>query len=154
VSVSRTLLPVIAVLAALTPMSISAEQPGRITGIGGIFFKSKDPKALMAWYRDILGVKVEPWGGVMLPYDTPNHPPVLTLNVFKDSSDYMQPSKREFMLNFAVDDLAAFLGRLKAKGVPILKRDDSDDSGQFAWIVDPDGTKIELWEPKPELASK
>lgn len=153
-SIRRRLLPVAAALAALTPMSISAEQPGRITGIGGIFFKSKDPKALMTWYRDVLGIDVETWGGVILRYDAPKHPPVLTLNVFKDFSDYMAPSTREFMLNFAVDDLGAFVERLTAKGVTILKRDDSDDSGKFAWIVDPDGTKIELWEPKPDPASK
>lgn len=153
-SASHRLLSIVAVLAILTPMSVSAETLGRITGVGGIFFKSKDPKALMAWYRDVLGIKVEAWGGAMLPYDAPKHPSVLTLNVFKDGSDYMEPSKREFMLNFAVDDLAAFLDRLKAKGVPILKRDDSDASGKFAWIVDPDGTKIELWEPKAEPTSK
>jgi catechol 2,3-dioxygenase-like lactoylglutathione lyase family enzyme len=154
VSVSRRLLPVVAIMAALTPMSLSAEPLGRITGVGGIFFKSKDPKALITWYRDVLGIKVEAWGGAMLPYDAPKHPPVLTLNVFKEGSDYMEPSKREFMLNFAVDDLVAFLDRLRAKGVPILKRDDSDPSGKFAWIVDPDGIKIELWEPKAEPASK
>ena len=151
---SRRLLIVIPVLAALAPLSVLAEPPGRITGIGGIFFKSKDPKALMAWYRDVLGMKVEAWGGVMLSYDAPEHPPVLTLNVLKAASDYMEPSKREFMLNFAVDDLDAFLDRLKAKNVPILGRDDSDASGKFAWIVDPDGTKIELWQPKGESASK
>ncbi len=153
-SISRRLLPVAAVLAALTPMSVSAEPPGRITGIGGIFFRSKDPKALLAWYRDVLGIKVESWGGVLLPYDAPDHPPVLTLNVFEQASGYLAPSTREFMLNFAVDDLAAFLGRLQAKGVPILKRDDSDPSGKFAWIVDPDGTKIELWEPNAKPASQ
>ncbi len=135
-------------------MTISAEPIGRITGIGGIFFKSKAPKALMAWYGDVLGLKVEAWGGVVLPYDAPEHPPILTLNVFKEESNYMEPSKREFMLNFAVDDLDAFVDRLKVKGVAILKRDDTDASGKFAWIVDPDGTKIELWEPKAETASK
>jgi len=150
----RRLLSVVAVLAALTPMTVSAEPIGRITGIGGIFFKSKAPKALMAWYRDVLGLKFEVWGGVVLPYDAPEHPPVLTLNVFKEGSNYMEPSKREFMLNFAVDDLDAFVDRLRAKGVAILKRDDTDASGKFAWIVDPDGTKIELWEPKAETASK
>ena len=150
----RRLLSVVAVLAALTPMTISAEPIGRITGIGGIFFKSEAPKALMAWYRDVLGIKVEAWGGVALPYDAPDHPPVLTLNVFQEGSNYMEPSKREFMLNFAVDDLDAFVDRLKVKGVEILKRDDTDASGKFAWIVDPDGTKIELWEPKAETASK
>nr|WP_203309341.1 VOC family protein [Sphingomonas beigongshangi] len=128
---------------------VSAEPQGRITGVGGIFIRSKDPKALMAWYRDVLGIRVEAWGGAMLRYDAPGHPPVLTFNVLKDGSAYMEPSKREFMLNFAVDDLAAFLDRLKAKNVPILKRDDDDPSGKFAWIVDPDGTKIELWQPKP-----
>jgi len=63
-------------------------------------------------------------------------------------SKYLAPSGREFMLDFAVDDMDAFLARLKAKGVPILKRDDSDPSGKFAWLLDPDGTKIELWQPR------
>ncbi|WP_239017729.1 VOC family protein [Sphingomonas aracearum] len=152
-SIGKRLLSVLATVAMLTPGSATAEPAGRITGIGGIFFKSKDPKALMAWYRDVLGVKVESWGGAALPYDAPQHPPVLVLNAVKAGSDYMEPSKREFMLNFAVDDLTAFLDRLKAKGVAILKRDDSDASGTFAWIVDPDGTKIELWEPKAEPAA-
>ena len=153
-SIIRKLLPAVVIVAALMSASTSAEPLGRITGVGGIFFKSKDPKGLMAWYRDVLGIKVEAWGGAMLPYDAPKHPPVLTLNVFKEHSDYMEPSTREFMLNFAVDDLSAFLERLKAKGVTILKHDDSDPSGKFAWIVDPDGTKIELWEPKAGPASK
>jgi predicted enzyme related to lactoylglutathione lyase len=62
----------------------------------------------------------------------------------------MAPSTREFMLNFAVDDMDAFIAKLEAKGVKILKRDDSDPTGKFAWIVDPDGTKIEFWQPKPK----
>lgn len=150
----RRLLQTAALLVVLTPLSISAEPPGRITGIGGIFYKSKDPKALMAWYHDVLGLKVEPWGGVMLSYDAPNHPPAVALNVFRETSAYMAPSTREFMVNFAVDDLSAFLARLAAKGVTVLKRDDSDASGKFAWILDPDGTKIELWEPKAERAPR
>ena len=129
------------------PSAALADEPGRITGIGGVFVKSKDPKALMAWYRDVLGIALEPWGGAMLHYDAPKHPPMLTLNAFKQTGTYFDPSTREFMLDFAVDDLDAFLARLKAKGVTPLKRDDSDPSGKFAWILDPDGTKIELWEP-------
>jgi predicted enzyme related to lactoylglutathione lyase len=140
--------------AALAPVAIAAEPPGRITGVGGIFFKSKDPKALMAWYRDVLGIKVEPWGGAVMVYDAPKHPPAVIVNAFGAATDYMDPSKREFMINFAVDDLSAFIARLKAKGVAVLKRDDSDPSGNFAWIVDPDGTKIELWEPKAGTAKK
>ena len=133
---------------SLLPMAIQAQTTGHITGVGGIFLKSKDPKALAAWYRDVLGIAVEPWGGAMLRYDAPGHPPMVVWNAFPSASDYMAPSTREFMVNFAVDDLDAFVAKLKAKGVTILKRDDTDPTGKFAWILDPDGTKIELWQPK------
>jgi predicted enzyme related to lactoylglutathione lyase len=155
VSRIRRLLPIalpIALGAALTAAPLIAEPAGRITGVGGIFLKSKDPKALMAWYRDVLGIELETWGGAAMRYDAPNHPPVLIFNAFDQKTDYMAPSTREFMIDFAVDDLSAFLARLKEKGVTVLKRDDSDPNGKFAWIVDPDGTKIELWEPKAEPA--
>lgn len=125
----------------------AADEPGRITGIGGIFVVSKNPKALAAWYRDVLGISLEPWGGATLRYDATGHPPVAVWNAFPEGTSYLAPSRREFMLDFAVDDLDAFLTRLKAKGVTILKRDDSDATGKFAWILDPDGTKIELWQP-------
>ena len=125
-----------------------APSPGRITGLGGVFVKSHDPKALAAWYRDILGISLESWGGALLRYDAPQHPPHLVWSAFGEKSGYFAPSTREFMLNFAVDDLDAFIAKLTAKGVAILKRDDSDPSGRFAWIMDPDGTKIELWQPK------
>jgi predicted enzyme related to lactoylglutathione lyase len=121
---------------------------GHITGVGGIFFKSKDPKALAAWYRDALGIKIEDWGGATLSYDAPGHPPVLVWSAFPATTKYMEPSTREFMVDFAVDDLDALVAKLTAKGVAIVKRDDTDPNGRFAWIVDPDGTKIELWEPK------
>jgi catechol 2,3-dioxygenase-like lactoylglutathione lyase family enzyme len=114
----------------------------------GIFIKSKDPKALTAWYRDVLGLKIEVWGGAALSYDAPHHPPVVVWSPFPETTSYMAPSTRDFMLNFAVDDLDAFLAKLAAKNVTILKRNDSDPSGKFAWILDPDGTKIELWQAK------
>jgi catechol 2,3-dioxygenase-like lactoylglutathione lyase family enzyme len=120
---------------------------GHVTGIGGVFIKSDNPKALSAWYRDVLGVKIEAWGGAKLAYDAPGHPPVLVWSPFPAASDYMTPSKREFMINFAVDDLDALLARLESKGVTILRRDDTDPNGKFAWILDPDGTKLELWQP-------
>lgn len=128
--------------------TIHAEPTGRITGVGGIFLKSKDPKALARWYRDVLGVPLEPWGGATLSYDAPGHPPVVVWNAFPSTTDYMSPSTREFMINFAVDDLDAYLTRLREKGVTVLKRDDAGPTGKFAWILDPDGTKIELWQPK------
>jgi predicted enzyme related to lactoylglutathione lyase len=133
---------------AIYPPALQAQPVGRVTGIGGIFFKSNDPKALAKWYSDVLGISLEPWGGAMFRYDAAGHPPVLVWNAFPVSSHYMAPSTREFMVDFAVDDLDALVAKLKLKGVAILKRDDSGPDGRFAWIVDPDGTKIELWQPK------
>jgi predicted enzyme related to lactoylglutathione lyase len=129
---------------------MTSDTVGRITGMGGVFLKSKDPAALAAWYGDVLGIQMESWGGAMLPYDAPGHPPVLVFSFFPSDTDYLEPSKREFMLNFAVDDMDAFLARIEAKGVKVLKREDSDPNGSFAWITDPDGTKIELWAPKED----
>jgi len=120
----------------------------RITGIGGIFFRSADPKALGAWYRDVLGLDVQDWGGALLPYDAPQHPPQAVWSPFEHDTKYFAPSTREFMINFAVDDLDAMLARVESKGVAVLGRDDSDPHGRFAWIQDPDGTKIELWQAK------
>jgi catechol 2,3-dioxygenase-like lactoylglutathione lyase family enzyme len=125
-----------------------AEPAGRITGVGGVFFKAKDPTALAAWYRDVLGMPLEAWGGALLRYDAANHPPALIWNAFPASTSYFAPSTGEFMINYAVDEMGAFLSRLRAKGVAILKHDDGDPNGRFAWILDPEGNKIELWEPK------
>jgi catechol 2,3-dioxygenase-like lactoylglutathione lyase family enzyme len=124
-----------------------AEPPGHITGVGGVFFKAKDPKALAAWYRDVLGLPLEKWGGAALRYDAPGHPPALAWNAFPATTSYFAPSTGDFMINYAVDDMDALLARLREKGVTILKRDD-DANGSFAWILDPEGNKIELWEPK------
>lgn len=132
----------------VTPTEPAAPPRGRVTGVGGVFIRSDDPAALMAWYRDRLGLRIEAWGGAMLAADAPGHPPVLTVGAFDRGSDYLAPSRRDFMLNLAVDDLSAVLARLEAAGVPILRRDDDDPNGRFAWLLDPDGTKIELWEPK------
>ena len=137
----------LAIVSALTLGTAQAEPAGHITGIGGVFFKSKDPKALTTWYRDVLGLNIESWGGALLSYDAPGHPPVAVWTPFPQNSDTMAPSTREFMLNFAVDDLDAFVARLVDHGVKILKRDDSDANCKFSWIMDPDGTKIELWQP-------
>jgi predicted enzyme related to lactoylglutathione lyase len=122
----------------------------KITGVGGIFFKSPDPKALSAWYRDVLGLTLEEWGGAMLGYDVPGHPPFVVWSPFAADGGYFEPSLREFMLNFAVDDLDAFLAEIETKGVTALARKD-EVYGRFAWIVDPDGTKIELWQPSERI---
>jgi len=136
------------VLALSFQRSAMAEQLGHVTGVGGVFVKSRDPKALAHWYREVLGLDVKPWGGAALPFNAPGHPPKVSWTAFPDSSDYLSPSTREFMINFAVDDMDAIIARVTAKGVAVLKRDDNDAFGRFAWIQDPDGTKIELWQPK------
>ena len=120
----------------------------RVTAIGGVFFYSPDPKALAAWYRDTLGVKVEDWGGAMIGMDG-GGPGYGVWSPFKKESDQLKPSRREFMLNLAVDDLDAFIAGLQAKGVEVNGRQQMDGMGKFAWIMDPDGTKVELWEPEP-----
>ena len=125
-----------------------AEPAGHVTGVGGVFFKAKDPKALAAWYRNVLGLSMEAWGGAALRYDAPKHPSVLIWNAFPASTNYFAPSNSAFMINYAVGDMDALLARLRAKGVEILKREDDDPNGRFAWILDPEGNKIELWEPK------
>jgi predicted enzyme related to lactoylglutathione lyase len=127
---------------------VMAEQTGHVTGIGGVFVKSKDPEALSRWYREALGLDVAIWGGAALPFDSPGHPPKVTWMAFPETTDHMKPSTREFMVNFAVDDMDAIVARLTQKGVAILRRDDSDPFGRFTWIQDPDGTMVELWQPK------
>jgi predicted enzyme related to lactoylglutathione lyase len=119
----------------------------RITGLGGIFFKCENPKALAEWYRDVLGIAIQDWGGALLRPD-PQGPPHIVWSPFSADTNYFAPSSREFMVNFAVDDLDAMLVMLEGKGVAILGREDSDQMGKFAWLTDPAGTKIELWEPK------
>ena len=129
----------------LAPPVLAAEPGAHITGLGGVFVTSKDPRALAKWYRDVLGVALEPWGGAILRYDAPGHPPMALWNAMPENSDEIVPSHRDFMINFAVDDLDAYVARLKAKGVAIVKVE-ADKTGKFAWILDPDGTKIELWQ--------
>ncbi len=143
-------LAILATLGAISGVcsgaALAAQPTGHVTGVGGIFVTSKNPKALAAWYRDVLGIPLEPWGGAILRYDAPGHPPMALWNAMPENSDEIAPSRRDFMVNFAVDDLDAFVARLKSKGVPILKQE-GDQTGKFAWILDPDGTKIELWQP-------
>ena len=145
--VKSSVLVAISVLAgSFASTTAAAPLTGHITGLGGVFVKSKDPKALAKWYKDVLGINLESWGGAILRYDAPGHPPMALWNAMPENSEEISPSHREFMINFAVDDLDAFVTRLKGKGVPIVSQQ-ADETGKFASILDPDGTKIELWQP-------
>jgi catechol 2,3-dioxygenase-like lactoylglutathione lyase family enzyme len=119
----------------------------RITALGGVFFHSADPQALAAWYRDTLGLKVEDWGGAMIRAEGP---PYAIWAPFNKDTGHFKPSSREFMINFAVDDLDEFLAGLEAKGVEVQGRQQMEGMGKFAWILDPGGTKIELWQPEQQ----
>lgn len=122
----------------------------KVTGIGGVFIKAKDPKALAEWYDKYLGV---PFGkGLFVNYDwqNPVDPSGSTVfSLFKESSDYFEPSKSNVMLNFRVKNLDALLSELKEAGIWVAEKTE-DGYGKFGWTMDPEGNKIELWEPVEE----
>jgi predicted enzyme related to lactoylglutathione lyase len=122
----------------------------RITGIGGVFFKSKtDHKQLAAWYERHLGLRLEPWGGAILkwPDDHAEDRGLTVWHVADKSSDWFSPSQSSFMINYRVDDLGELLAQLRRDGVEIIKGPETHENGLFAWILDPDGNKLELWQP-------
>lgn len=120
----------------------------RVTGIGGVFFKSRNPKALGAWYRDHLGLEVTDWGGAVFQWGGPDSSPGMTIwSPFAQDTDKMEPSTASFMLNFRVADLDALLAVLRAEGCNVLEGSESSEFGKFGWVIDPDGNKVELWEP-------
>jgi catechol 2,3-dioxygenase-like lactoylglutathione lyase family enzyme len=121
---------------------------GRILGIGGIFFKSANQQQTREWYGKHLGLD-DKGGGVMLPWrekDNPDKEHVTVWTVFPEKTKYLEPSQA-FMVNYIVDDLDALLERLQKEGVKIDPKRQDADYGRFAWIYDPDGNKIELWQP-------
>jgi predicted enzyme related to lactoylglutathione lyase len=123
----------------------------KVTGIGGVFFKSKgDRAALAAWYRKHLGMELEDFGGAILrwPNDKAEDRGLTVWHVADKDSQWFSPSSSSFMINYRVDDLDGLLSQLRAAGVEVVGGPDSDETGKFAWIMDPDGNKVELWEPK------
>jgi predicted enzyme related to lactoylglutathione lyase len=123
----------------------------RVLGIGGLFFKSADGDGLRAWYVRVLGLEFTDWGGVLfMPSDAAAQPGAATVfSPFAADTDYFDPSAKEFMFNLMVDDLDAMLTRARAEGVEPVKLFPDEINGRFAHIMDPEGRKIELWEPKP-----
>ena len=116
----------------------------RITGLGGIFYKVEDPERTRAWYQEILGIGGE-WGAHFRWADEPQDDPYSLASPFKASTDYFDPSASSFMVNYRGDDLEALIDELKRTGIEILGTQD-EDYGKFAWILDCDGIKIELWQ--------
>src|SRR5215208_5630368 len=120
----------------------------RVTGVGGIFFKSSDPKAIQEWYQKYLGFKTTADNSVLFEWKTaadPQKPGYTVWSPFKESTSYFEPSQKDFMFNFRVDNLKALLDELKKEGVQVVGEMEEYDYGKFGWIMDPDGNKIELW---------
>ncbi len=124
----------------------------RVTGIGGIFFHARDPAALQAWYRTHLGIDVQDWGGTAFTWADASGKPTTGTTVWSigaAGSDHFAPSKATFMVNYRVDDLPALLQALRAEGCNVLDKMDDSEYGKFGWVIDPEGNKVELWQPPP-----
>ncbi|HEX8616822.1 MAG TPA: VOC family protein [Thermoanaerobaculia bacterium] len=122
----------------------------KVTGIGGVFFKSSnDHAALAAWYQTHLGMPLERFGGAILrwPEDKAEDQGLTVWHVAAKESRWFSPSNSTFMINYRVDDLVEMIAQLRAAGVEIVGGPESHENGKFAWIMDPDGNKVELWEP-------
>ena len=123
----------------------------RVTGIGGVFFKAKDPAALRVWYQLHLGIDVQEWGGAAFPWtgDDGKRAPGTTIWSIADGGSYFAPSTATFMVNYRVADLHALLAALRSEGCNVLDKVEDSEYGKFGWVIDPEGNKVELWEPPP-----
>lgn len=122
----------------------------RVTGIGGIFFRAKDPVTLRAWYQKHLGIDVQEWGGAAFTWTdgAGNQTKGTTIwSIGEASGDSFAPSTSPFMVNYRVENLALLLQALREEGCNVLDKTDDSEFGKFGWVMDPEGNKVELWQP-------
>ena len=121
----------------------------RVTGVGGVILKAKDAPGLRAWYQRHLGIDVQAWGGAAFTWTDSKGAPTGGTTVWSIASadEQFAPSKASFMVNYRVEDLQALVTALKAEGCNVLDRIEESEYGKFAWVVDPEGNKVELWQP-------
>jgi predicted enzyme related to lactoylglutathione lyase len=122
----------------------------RVTGIGGIFFKARDPVSLRAWYAEHLGIDVQEWGGAAFTWTDEGGRPAGGTTIWSVSGgdgDHFAPSAASFMVNYRVSDLRGLLQALRAEGCNVLDTTDDSEFGKFGWVMDPEGNKVELWQP-------
>ena len=122
----------------------------RVTGIGGVFFKARDPVGLRKWYQQHLGIDVQEWGGAAFRWaDADGNPTAGTTiwTVSDQGGDYFAPGTSSFMVNYRVADLRALVRELRAEGCNVLDKTEESEYGKFGWVIDPEGNKVELWEP-------
>ena len=125
------------------------DETPKVTGVGGIFFFTNDPKETRDWYSKNLGIETNEWGATFESRDINNSEQINSLqwSPFKQGSDYFAPSKKEFMINYTVQNIEGLVSQLKESGVTVLDDIATYDYGKFVHILDPEGNKIELWEP-------
>ncbi len=116
----------------------------RVVGIGGVFFKARDPERLRSWYRDHLELELTDWGGVVF-----EGPATTVWSVFPADTQYFEPSEAGFMINYRVENLDRVLAELRSEGCQVDDRVESSELGKFGWVMDPEGNRLELWEPPP-----
>jgi predicted enzyme related to lactoylglutathione lyase len=136
--------------------TVSADTTPRVTGIGGIFFGSKNPKDTREWYGKNLGLAIDDYGS---PFEfrnanNPEERNYLIWSPFEKGSDYFSPSDKDFMINYRVQNIEGLVKKLKENGVTIVDKIESYDYGKFVHVMDPDGNKIELWEPVDSILTK
>ena len=122
----------------------------RVTGIGGIFFNSPDPVSLRGWYKEHLGIDVQDWGGAAFSWADAEGKPTAGMTIWTvgdAKGNSFAPSTASFMVNYRVADLRALVDVLRTEGCTVLDKVDESEYGKFAWVIDPDGNKVELWEP-------
>ena len=122
----------------------------RVTGVGGIFISAKDPTSLCAWYKKHLGIDVQDWGGAAFTWtDSEGNPTGGTTawSIGPADGKHFAPSKSTFMVNYRVEDLAALLNALREEGCDVLEQTDDSEYGKFGWVMDPEGNRVELWQP-------
>src|SRR6476620_6360047 len=132
---------------------MTSSEPKRVTGIGGIFFKCRDPEAQKRWYSAHLGLQTDEWGTNFewRQADDPQHKGFTQWATFKESTKYFEPSTNDFMINYRVQNLDRLIEQLRGEGIEIVGPVQKEAYGKFCHIMDPEGNKIELWEPVDEV---
>jgi predicted enzyme related to lactoylglutathione lyase len=129
---------------------MASKSTGKVLGVGGVFFRSPDSGKLANWYQQTLGLEIEAWGTTYGTSFSPENMPLNSFTVwstFADDTEYFGDSGQSFMINLVVDDLDAALANVKAGGGKVITEKEEHDFGRFGWFVDPDGNRVELWEP-------
>jgi len=119
----------------------------RVTGIGGVFFKCKDPDLMQSWYRKHLDINADHYSAMFQWKECDDKEACTVWSLFKEDTTYFNPGNQSFMINYRVYDLEKLLVQLREEGVEIVGDMETYDYGKFAWIIDPEGNKIELWQP-------